>query len=325
MKTTTNNASVRRNRCLLSGICVLSAILLWGCNGEASPTTVPAPPAKSAPVVLSTPEVGDPSAQATLQPTYTPYPTYTQYPTFTPFPATLPPHFSKIPTLTILGIPQRLNVKVISVGDGDTFEVELGDGNKDKVRLLAVDAPETNGRNQPNEYAGITDTACLDTWGLRAAEFAVNHLENRNVTLLLEGPAFDDLFSFGRLLAFVILEGENFNALLVERGLARVFTEQPNSKGAEFLELQQQAQARRIGFWECAKPDSATGIIVTPTPTPVLPASPTPKPGPTATPVPAATSTPTPEPTSRPTPTAVPTPFPHPCPRRLPRLHPHKL
>ena len=42
--------------------------------------------------------------------------------------------------------------------------MQTTDGNRDRVRLLGVDAPETNERNKPNEYDGITDTACLNTW-----------------------------------------------------------------------------------------------------------------------------------------------------------------
>jgi len=298
-------AMVRKNRCWLLGICLLSTILLWGCNGAASPTPVSAPPATPAPVIQSTTEIGDPRAPATLQPTYTPYPTYTQYPTFTPFAVTPTPRSPETSTLTVLGIHRELEVTITRVIDGDTFEFELSDGNKDVIRLLAVDTPETKAPNKPNEYAGITDIACLDLWGHRAAEFATIELEGQTVKLLLEGRTLDELFSFGRLLAIVIKGGENFNALLIERGLARVFTEKPNSKEAEFLDLQQQAQAQGVGLWECAKSDSAPGVNVTPAPTAVLTASPTLKPEPTATPVPAPTSTPTPEPTARPTSTAV--------------------
>jgi len=226
----------------------------------------------------------------------------------------LPPGPPETSTLTVLGIPQELDVTVTRVIDGDTLEVESEDGEKDTVRLLGVDTPETKGPNKPIEYAGITDLACLDLWGRRAAEFATIELEGQTVKLLLEGRTLDELFSFGRLLAFVIMDGENFNSLLVERGLARVFTEKPNSKESELLDLQQQAQARGVGLWECANSTTALAINVTPTPTSVPPTAPSTTPNPTATSVPAPTSTPTPAPTTGPTSTVVPTPTPTPSP-----------
>ena len=94
--------------------------------------------------------------------------------------------------------------------------MEAGDGRKDKIRLLGVDTPEIGGPNKPNEYGEITDTACLDDWGIRAKEFAADNLEGRTVTLLIDGTTFGELFTFGRLLAFVDLDGEDFNGMLLE-------------------------------------------------------------------------------------------------------------
>ena len=208
--------------------------------------------------------------------------------------------------------------------------------------MLAVDTPETKQPNKPNEYAGITDTACLDLWGRRAAEFATNELEGQTVKLVLEGRSLNEIVSFGRLLAFVVKGGENFNALLIERGLARVFTEKPSSKEDELLVLQQQAQASNSGLWACRDISPTASSDTSPTPTPKTAANATPLPTrvllptqnptttlsavptlvPTTTPVPSATprsiltpsapAVPTPIPTSTPTPTATlePTPIP---------------
>ena len=192
--------------------------------------------------------------------------------------------------------------------------------------MLAVDTPETKQPNKPNEYAGITDTACLDLWGRRAAEFATNELEGQTVKLVLEGRTLNEIVSFGRLLAFVIKGGENFNALLIERGLARVFTEKPNSKEDELLALQQQAQASNVGLWACrdSSPPASSDTSPTPTPKPAAQATPVPTrallPTQNPTPTPAAiptlvpTTTPLPSATPRPilTPTATPAPMPTP-------------
>ena len=82
--------------------------------------------------------------------------------------------------------------------DRDTIEVEAGDGSKDMIRLLGVDTPEIAGPNKPNEYGDITDTACLDDWGIRAKEFTTEKLEGRMATLVIDGSTFVELFTFGR-------------------------------------------------------------------------------------------------------------------------------
>ena len=70
--------------------------------------------------------------------------------------------------------------------------------------------------NGTSFYGDITDTACLDDWGIRAKEFAADKLEGRMVTLEIDGTTFEELFTFGRLLAFVDLDGDDFNRMLLE-------------------------------------------------------------------------------------------------------------
>ena len=244
--------------------------------------------------------------------------------------------------MTILGIPSTINVWVIRIIDGDTIEVQSANGNQDKIRILGVDAPETNQPNKPNEYRGVVDTACLDRWGVAAKQFGVDNLQNQLVTLLLDEDAegdltFDQLFTFGRLLAFVEVEGQDFSAELLKRGLARVYTEAQSGREEKYLQLQQLAQENNAGLWSCRQgdpaptitviPDPATSIPTpkplststaalsptatsTPTRTPTATAIPTVMPVPTATAVPAATATPIPTPTVIPAATATPVPTP---------------
>jgi len=79
-----------------------------------------------------------------------------------------------MPSSTILGIPTSLTITVTRVIDGDTLDVAAADGGQDRIRLLGVDTPEVSGPNKPNEYGDITDTACLDDWGIRAKEFTAD-------------------------------------------------------------------------------------------------------------------------------------------------------
>ena len=327
-------------------------VLLVGCTATV-PATPGGPPPDFSPLP---PASGDQLAQSPeAYPTYTPLPTYTPQPTFTLFPVNIPPPSPDTSGLTILGIPRQFDAKVTKIIDGDTIEVQTRDGNKDEVRLLAVDAPEANRPNKPNQYATITDTICLDYWGLMATQFSASRLEGQWITLILDAGSEDDLeldklFSAGRLLVFADLNGEDFNALLLERGLASLITDTPSSRDKLYLELQQQAQTSATGLWGCQQGEAdaapatsaaptasadlaltsaaqsilAPGSRVTPKaapsstsaptvmPLPVPARVPTPIP-PTATPPPIPTPTPTPIP-----PTATPIPVPTRVPTSIP-------
>tara|TARA_B100000949_G_scaffold224106_1_gene227191 strand:- start:157 stop:987 length:831 start_codon:yes stop_codon:yes gene_type:complete len=139
---------------------------------------------------------------------------------------------------------------VTRVIDGDTVEVLFLDGSTDTVRLLGVDTPETFGANRPDEYGAITDIDCLDAWGSLATDFAVRVLQGQTVTVIKD-PAAGERGFYGRLLAYIHVDGQDFNATLVEQGYARVYIEGKNSREGDYLVLQERAQMQRIGFWGC--------------------------------------------------------------------------
>ena len=146
---------------------------------------------------------------------------------------------------------QGIRADVVRVVDGHTAEVRLQDGSTDTVRFLGIDTPETYIPNKAHEYGNITDLACLDAWGHRASELAIERLQGRTVTLVLD-PAAGLRGTYLRLLAYVIVDGQDFNALLVEQGYARVYVEGHSSREQDYLRLQSQAQAIKIGLWQCA-------------------------------------------------------------------------
>jgi len=146
---------------------------------------------------------------------------------------------------------EAFNAEITRVIDGDTFDVVLADGSLDTVRLLGVDTPERYAQNLPYEYGRITDTVCLDDWGHRATEFAVNALENKSVTLVLD-PMAGERGSYGRLLAYVLVDGQDFGSALVTKGYARVYEEGVSGVKQDYLWLQIQAQSELAGLWGCA-------------------------------------------------------------------------
>jgi micrococcal nuclease len=163
-----------------------------------------------------------------------------------------------LPTLTSSSstIPSNASVQftaeVTRVIDGDTFDVVLADGSEDRVRLLGVDTPETFISNKSNEYGDITDTICLDNWGLEATEFATTLIKNQNVTLILDSLS-DKRGSYGRLLAYVQVDTLDLGAELISGGYARVYVKGNSVLEEEYMELQANAEAQNVGLWGCVR------------------------------------------------------------------------
>jgi micrococcal nuclease len=104
-------------------------------------------------------------------------------------------------------------VLVVSVVDGDTFDISPAVRGMDRVRMIGVDTPEVYGGTEP----------C----GPEASEYTTRHLEGRRVTL---GVGQDPKDPYGRLLAWVWLDGQMFNKMLVLAGLAEAVSYPPNTR-----------------------------------------------------------------------------------------------
>ncbi len=125
---------------------------------------------------------------------------------------------------------------VADVVDGDTVVLEGGV----RVRYLLVDTPETTG--------GKADCFGAEAWELNRSLVA-----GRRVSLSY-GEACTD--RFGRLLAYVAVEGREVNALLVERGHACVLHVPPagGARRGEFEALEAEARRARRGLWGACAP-----------------------------------------------------------------------
>ena len=142
--------------------------------------------------------------------------------------------------------------------DGDTVDIRFEDGSTDRVRLLGIDTPETFSTNEPGEYGAITDTACLNDWGVLASELT-SLLERKSVAIEKDSAA-GERGSFGRLLAYVSYEGRDWNAALVEGGFARVSTEGTSSREQQYLLLEAEARAQAAGLWSCGSAAQADSL-----------------------------------------------------------------
>lgn len=129
-----------------------------------------------------------------------------------------------------------VTARVTRVVDGDTLEVQI-DGKKERVRLIGIDTPESV---HPDASKNIEA-------GKIASEFTRSKLEGKEVELEFDVQERDH---YGRLLAYVYLDGVMFNKTLLEEGYARVATIPPNVKYVDdFTKIQEEARKNNKGFW----------------------------------------------------------------------------
>jgi len=164
------------------------------------------------------------------------------------------------------GVTGSVTVTVTSVTDGDTVEIAYQNGSTDTVRLLGVDTPEVNGENTPGEYEGVPNTRageqCLAAAGDNASQYTKSALAGATVTLKFDSAA-DRRGTYGRLLAYVYVDGENFNLDLVETGNARVY-DSSFSLNETFYAAEDGAQANETGLWTCRTPTDGGDGSATP-------------------------------------------------------------
>lgn len=125
--------------------------------------------------------------------------------------------------------PPPENPVVASNYDGDTLTLQTGD----KIRLSWVNTPEL----KPPE-----------AFGKEARDLTRSLTEGRPVKLLLQGTNPRD--GYGRLLAGILVDGQNLSLRLVEEGLGHVFVIPPEAYDMQpLVDAQAKARAARKGIW----------------------------------------------------------------------------
>ena len=127
--------------------------------------------------------------------------------------------------------------QVVRVVDGDTIVVNFN-GKEEKVRLIGVDTPESV---HPDKSKNTEE-------GVKASEYTKERLSNKSVKLEFDVQERD---KYGRLLAYVYIDGIMYNKELLEKGYAKVATYPPNVKYVDELkELQKNAREQKVGIWK---------------------------------------------------------------------------
>ncbi|WP_439331148.1 lamin tail domain-containing protein [Halobellus inordinatus] len=149
------------------------------------------------------------------------------------------------------------DVTVTEVVDGDTIKVAYPNGTRETVRLLGVDTPEVYGENTPDEFEGIPETtagaACLGRAGEDASAYAKDRLAGESVTLVFDEQS-DRRGYYGRLLAYVYVDGESFNYALLREGHARVY-DSTFTERERYEDMEVTARESRRGLWSCIEGD----------------------------------------------------------------------
>ncbi len=126
----------------------------------------------------------------------------------------------------------KFKSKVIEVIDGDTVKIEDGS----LIRLLGIDAPETNHPSLPEQK-----------FGKEAKEYLKSRILNK--ICLFEYDRNNKFDIYNRILAFVYLDGELINAEMIKKGYAYVYLKSKNKKTNEFLMLEEIARKQKKGVW----------------------------------------------------------------------------
>lgn len=167
-------------------------------------------------------------------------------------------------TVTVTSSPtpamQSNLYRVSSVIDGDTIQVVI-DGEKETLRLIGIDTPETVDPRKP-----------VQCFGKEASAKAKALLSGKSVRLESD-PTQGERDKYQRLLRYVFLEdGANFNKLMINEGYAHEYTYNiPYKYQSEFKQAQKEAEENKRGLWaddacliSAPQPSIQTGATISP-------------------------------------------------------------
>jgi micrococcal nuclease len=121
------------------------------------------------------------------------------------------------------------------VVDGDTVDVRLSSGKRERIRLIGIDSPE------------LSPSECL---GFEAKQRARRLATGRRVTLVGD-PTQDTRDRYGRLLAYVVLPGNrDLGRQLISEGFGSVYVyDRPFRRLSSYRTAQAAAKRGDRGVW----------------------------------------------------------------------------
>ena len=130
-------------------------------------------------------------------------------------------------------------MKFIEGIDGDTAKFDMN-GEMIKVRFLAIDTPES-----------VHPTKEVQAYGFEASNFTKEKLKNAKTIELEFDNNSDKTDKYGRYLAWVWVDGELLQDLLIKEGLAKVAYLYADYKYTSVLqESEKVSKEKKIGIWQ---------------------------------------------------------------------------
>lgn len=134
---------------------------------------------------------------------------------------------------------EKIIVKFSEGVDGDTAKFDMN-GEIIKVRFLAVDTPES-----------VHPTKEVQAYGVEASDFTKEKLKNAKTIELEFDNNSDKTDKYGRYLAWIWVDGELLQDILVKGGLAKVAYLYADYKYTSLLqESEKIAKEDKIGIWK---------------------------------------------------------------------------
>ena len=144
--------------------------------------------------------------------------------------------FQGLPDSSSAALPKAFDARVTRIVDGDTVVVELPSGKDERIRLGGIDAPE---RDQP--------------WGEAATRELRRQVAGQTVTI-----RWSKRDRYERIVGVILLDGEDQNLHLVDRGMAWHYKRYQAEQGAEdrrlYAAAENAARDARRGLWSDPEP-----------------------------------------------------------------------
>ena len=146
-----------------------------------------------------------------------------------------------IPSCYIKEINTWEKVSFSKCADGDTAHFIIK-GEDKKVRFLAIDTPEVNNKEK---------------YSREASDYTCNTLKKAKEIYLEYDANSDKEDKYGRILAFVHVDGVLLEKSLIERGLAKVYYIYGDYAHVDELRKEENvAKEKRIGIWSIDNEDT---------------------------------------------------------------------
>ena len=138
--------------------------------------------------------------------------------------------------------------EVTRFSDGDTITVDMN-GQKETIRMIGVDTPETHDPDVP-----------VQCYGPAASAYTKNLIGNQKVRLEAD-PTNQNRDRYNRLLRYVYLpDGRLVQAEIIKNGYGFAYTLFPFTKTDEFVKLEADAKAKAKGLWgNCTVTEEPSG------------------------------------------------------------------